>query len=154
MKQFRVYADTSVFGGCFDHEFAKDSKLFFKDIETGRFVLVISTATLAELKRAPERIQKVLVALPPENVELIEFRDEIAALRDAYLQAGILSPDSKADAEHIAAASVAEVDFVVSWNFRHIVHFEKIAAYQAVNLMNGYKEIRIYSPKEVVDYEE
>ena len=34
-----------------------------------------------------------------------------------------------------------EVDFVVSWNFKHIVHFEKIAGYQAVNLLNGYREI-------------
>jgi len=49
---------------------------------------------------------------------------------------------------------VAEVDFVISWNFKHIVHFEKIAGYQAVNLMNGYKEVRIYSPKEVVESEE
>jgi len=45
---------------------------------------------------------------------------------------------------------VADVDFVVSWNFKHIVHYEKIIAYHAVNLMNGYKEIGIYSPKEVV----
>ncbi len=43
--------------------------------------------------------------------------------------------------------------FVVSWNFKHIVHYEKIAGYQAVNLLNGYKEIRIYSPKEVVGNE-
>ena len=60
----------------------------------------------------------------------------------------------QADAEHIASASVAEVDFVVSWNFKHIVQFEKIAGYQAVNLLNGYREIRIYSPKEVVANEE
>jgi len=46
------------------------------------------------------------------------------------------------------------VDFVVSWNFKHIVHFEKISGYQAVNLMNGYRKIRIYSPREVVGYEE
>jgi hypothetical protein len=153
MKQFRVYADTSVFGGCFDNEFAKESKLFFKEIKTGKFVLVISTGTLAELERALQKVQKVLADLSPENVELMEFNDEIARLRDAYIKAGILTPDNIADAEHIAAASVADVDFVVSWNFRHIVHFEKIIAYQAVNLMNGYKEIRIYTPREVVDHE-
>ena len=51
-------------------------------------------------------------------------------------------------------ASVADVDFVVSWNFKHIVHYEKISGYQAVNLMGGYKEIRIYSPRELVESEE
>lgn len=153
MKQFRVYADTSVFGGCFDEEFEEESKLFFDIIKTGKFILLISTTLLRELDKAPLKVQNILNELPPENVELIEFSDEISNLRDAYLEAGILSPNSEADAEHIASASVADVDFVVSWNFKHIVHFEKITGYHAVNLLKGYKGIRIYSPKEVVGNE-
>jgi predicted nucleic acid-binding protein len=154
MKIFRVYADTSVFGGCFDDEFARESELFFSAIKAGEFILLISTTTLAELGRAPEYVRKVLATLPRDAVEAIQFTDEIAKLRDAYLEAGILHAEQRSDAEHIASASVAEADFVVSWNFKHIVHFEKIAAYQAVNLINGYKEIRIYSPKEVVASEQ
>jgi len=154
MKQFRVYADTSVFGGCFDDEFAEESKSLFSDIKAGKFVLVISSTTLGELERAPDYVQKVLTELPSENMEIIEFCDEIARLRDAYLEARIVEPAAKADAEHIASASVADVDFVVSWNFKHIVHYEKIAGYQAINLINGYKEIRMYSPKEVVENDE
>jgi len=151
MKQLRVYADTSVFGGCFDDEFAEESKSFFADIKAGKFILVVSSTTLGELDRAPQQVQKVLAGLPAENVEIIEFSDEVVSLRDAYLDAGIVGPEGRADAEHIASASVADVDFVVSWNFKHIVHFEKIAGYQAINLINGYKEIRIFSPKEVVE---
>jgi len=154
MKKFRVYADTSVFGGCFDDEFTDESKRFFASVKTGKFTLVVSTTTLAELRRAPEYVRQLLVGLPQDAVESLEFSEQIAHLRDAYLAAGILKPENKSDAEHIASASVADVDFVVSWNFKHIVHFEKIAGYHAVNLMNGYKEIRIYSPKEVVESEE
>jgi len=154
MKLFTIYADTSVFGGCFDEEFARESKLLFESIKNGKFTLVISSTTLGELEKAPDYVQKVLAELPLERVEIIDFCDEIAVLRDAYLQAGIVPVQSKADAEHIAAASVADVDFVVSWNFKHIVHYEKISGYHAVNLMNGYKQIRIYSPKEVVENEE
>ena len=153
MKQLRVYADTSVFGGCFDEEFAEESKSFFEDIKAGKFTLIVSTTTLAELQRSPDHVRKVLTQLPEDAVEMLDFSEEITHLRDAYLQAGILKPENKADAEHIASASVADVDFVVSWNFKHIVHFQKIAGYQAVNLMNGYREIRIYSPKEVVGSE-
>jgi hypothetical protein len=65
-----------------------------------------------------------------------------------------VGPASFADAEHIACASVAAVDLIVSWNFRHIVHFDKIRGYHAVNLVNGYNAIPIYSPKEVVGHEE
>jgi hypothetical protein len=154
MRRFRVYADTSVFGGCFDDEFSNESKLFFSEIRAGKYTLVVSTTTLAELRKAPEHVRQVLGELPKDAIETLEFSEQIAHLRDAYLAAGILKPENKSDAEHIASASVAEVDFVISWNFKHIVHFEKIAGYQAVNLMNGYKEIRIYSPNEVVQSEE
>lgn len=154
VKILRVYADTSVFGGCFDEEFASESKAFFEEVKAGEFVLVVSATALGELERAPDNVQKVLTALPPDSVEIVGFSEEIGLLRDAYLKAGILGADAKADAEHIASASVADADFVVSWNFRHIVHYEKIRGYQAINLMNGYREIRIYSPKEVVENEE
>ncbi len=151
MKRFRAYADTSVFGGCFDDEFAAESKAFFASVRSGKFVLVVSPTVLAELQRAPEQVKKILADLPPSAVEFVGIDSEVERLRDAYLSAGILAHGHRSDAEHIAAASVAAVDFVVSWNFRHIVQFEKIAGYQAVNLLNGYREIRIYSPKEVAD---
>lgn len=150
MKKFRVYADTSVYGGCFDEVFAQESIAFFDAVRQGRFKLVISPTVLTELQRAPEHVRKLLGDLPADTIEMIDRADEIRSLREGYLEAGILGPEHQADAEHIASASVAEVDFVVSWNFKHIVQFEKITGYQAVNLMNGYREIRIFSPKEVV----
>jgi len=73
MKRFRVYADTSVFGGCFDKEFSEESRLFFTHIKAGKFVLVISATTLRELDRAPNYVQKVLNELPPKNVEIFSF---------------------------------------------------------------------------------
>jgi hypothetical protein len=76
---------------------------------------------------------------------------EVDELRDAYLQAGVVGPASLVDAEHIAYASVAEVDLIVSWNFKHIVHFEKIRGYHGVNLAKGYNPIPIHSPREVVE---
>ncbi|MGR3310183.1 MAG: hypothetical protein ACUZ77_05345 [Candidatus Brocadiales bacterium] len=150
MKKPRIYADTSVFGGCFDEEFSEESKALFEDIKTGKFMLVVATTTLRELDNAPDYVQRILADLLPETVEVINYSNEIGFLRDAYLEVGIVGDTCKSDAEHVAAASVAGVDFIVSWNFKHIVHYEKISGYQAVNLLNGYKPICIYSPKEVV----
>ena len=53
---------------------------------------------------------------------------------------------------HIALATIAEVDAIVSWNFKHIVHFEKIQKFNAVNIEMGYKPISIYSPREVTTH--
>jgi hypothetical protein len=49
-------------------------------------------------------------------------------------------------------ATVAQVDILVSWNFKHIVHFNKIRLFNAVNWEMRYKPIQIYSPREVTSY--
>jgi hypothetical protein len=82
--------------------------------------------------------------------ELVSLSEEIERLRDAYLQAGVLGPASVGDAEHIASASIAGAELVVSWNFKHIVLYEKIAGFEAVNILHGHRSVRIYSPKVVV----
>lgn len=43
---------------------------------------------------------------------------------------------------------------LVSWNFKHIVHFDKIRLFNAVNIEQGYKSLQIYSPREVTNYGE
>ncbi len=54
---------------------------------------------------------------------------------------------------HIALATVADADIVVSWNFRHIVRFDKIRAFNAVNMEAGYKALAIHSSREVATHE-
>ncbi len=151
MKRLRIYADTSVFGGCFDDEFSADSRRFFEEVGSGRFLLVVSETTLFELAEAPAEVREVLTRLPTGSLEIIQAPEEIAVLRDAYVQAGVLGGASIRDAAHVASASVADVDIIVSWNFRHIVHFEKIRGFRAVNLLKGYRMVEIYSPKEVIE---
>jgi hypothetical protein len=150
MKRLRVYADTSVFGGCFDPEFQAASTAFFREVAAGRFTLVVAEVTTRELREAPERVREVLAHLPRESVETVPFSEEIGQLRDAYIEAGVLGPASVDDAEHVASASVAGADLLISWNFKHVVHFDKIAGFEAVNLVHGYKAVRIHSPREVV----
>lgn len=58
------------------------------------------------------------------------------------------------DSDHIGLATIAEVDVLVSWNFKHIVHFDKIRLFNAVNIEQGYRPLQIYSPREVTNYGE
>jgi hypothetical protein len=150
VKTLRVYADTSVFGGCFDEEFEVESLKFFEEVRHGRFLLVISDITTTELDRAPQQVQTLLAGIPADRVEVVTSSDESRALREAYIEARVVGRASLNDAEHIAVATVANVDIVVSWNFKHIVHFEKIGGYEGVNTLNGYRSPKIYSPREVV----
>jgi hypothetical protein len=150
-RPLRLYADTSVIGGCFDPEFEEAGLKLFEQIREGRFILVVSETTLEELKQAPQRVRQLLAELPKEAVEQIIVTPEIETLRDAYVSARVTGTSSFYDAEHIACASVADVDVIVSWNFKHIVNFNRIRGYHAVNLFRGYHQIPIHTPAEVIE---
>jgi len=153
MRTLSVYTDTSVFGGVFDEEFEDPSKAFFGLVRSGRFSLLISDVTRQEIAGAPAAVQahfEQMLAF----VRLVPIDERVLILRDAYVNAGILTAQWVDDAAHVAAATVAEADLIVSWNFRHIVHFDKIRLYNAVNAMEGYRPLDIRSPMEVIEYED
>lgn len=71
----------------------------------------------------------------------------------AYEARKILASKYSADVRHIALATIAEVDALVSWNFRHIVRLDKIRLFNAVNVESGYRVLNILSPREVTLHE-
>ena len=123
---------------------------FIKDIKEGKCILLLTEVVIAELQEAPEQVRDILAELPPASVELINLNDEIIALRDAYIAAGIIKKRWLDDATHVAAATVAHADAIVSWNFKHIVRLDKMKQYNQVNLLNGYGILTIISPKELM----
>ena len=116
----------------------------------GQAVMLASDLLLRELAEAPAEVQSVLSALPLAHVERVALTDEAEHLRDLYLAARVVTPPHANDALHVALAVAARADMIVSWNFKHIVHYEKIRAYNAVNLLEGYSVIAIHSPQEVI----
>jgi len=147
----KVYADTSVFGGVFDEEFAKPTRQFFSEIDAGRFTLVTSAIVEAEIEPAPDRIRDFF-ARYESIAEIAQVTEEALLLQRQTIDSGIVTPKSAEDALHVALATVSGCALIVSWNFKHIVHFDKIPKYNAVNTRNGYGQIGIYSPLEVIDY--
>lgn len=152
MKVIRVYIDTSIIGGNFDSEFQKASLKFFKQVKENKFHLIISTLVQEEIVAAPEHVKIFLDKLKP-NATLIEVTEPALKLRQAYLKANIVSKKSSNDALHVALATVNNCPIIVSWNFKHIVHYEKIALYNSINILEGYQQIAIYSPMEVISYD-
>ena len=90
-----------------------------------------------------------LIAL---NAEILTVEENTLELADTYQKRKILTPNFSADGLHIALATVAEADLLVSWNFKHIVRFDKIRLFNAVNIEFGYKPLQIFSPREVTTY--
>lgn len=148
----RAYIDTSVFGGFFEPEFEQATRTFFDYVHAGSFTLLLSPMTLAELDRAPKHVLDLVASLPDATQELLLHDERVESLRDAYLEAKVVSAKSRGDAEHIAWASVAAADFIVSWNFKHIVQVDRIRGYHSVNLRLGFPLVSIHSPMEVIPY--
>jgi hypothetical protein len=117
-RPFRVYVDTSVIGGCLDPEFATDSLRVVEAARSGLVILLVNEVVSYELAGAPSAVQSIIPSLPSSAMEVVPLSSEVLNLRDAYLAAGIVSPRSAYDATHVAAATVAEADAIVSWNFR------------------------------------
>ena len=148
----KIYADTSVFGGVFDQEFSGPSKQFFAEIDAGRFILVTSAVVAAEIEPAPGEIRAFFAGYT-ESAAIVDVSEDALELRLNYIKSGVVTESSLDDALHVAIATVSGCDLIVSWNFRHIVHFEKIPKYNAVNRLNGHNHIGIYSPSEVIQYD-
>lgn len=153
MAVIRTYCDTSVFGGVFDDEFCAASNAFFEQVKSGRFRLLVSDISRAEVASTPAQVKELFESLLGE-MELVPVDERILALRDAYVKTGIVGARSKDDAAHVAAATVVGAELIVSWNFRHIVHFDKIRLYNEVNKVYGFSAVDIRSPLEVIEYED
>ena len=87
--------------------------------------------------------------MPDAHIEFIAISPEAEELATAYIQDGAISRSMRADALHIALATVARADVLVSWNFKHIVNLKRIHAYNAVNLKRGHPFLEIRTPREV-----
>jgi predicted nucleic acid-binding protein len=146
--------DTSVIGGCYDPEFATWSNALMADFQAGRLLPVVSELVASECEEAPAQVQQKLEELLALKAELLTLTPEALDLAAEYSRHGILPPRFRNDLLHIAAATVADVDVLVSWNFKHIVRLDRIRLYSAVNLELGYKPIQIYSPREVASNED
>ncbi|MBS1514247.1 MAG: PIN domain-containing protein [Bacteroidetes bacterium] len=149
MKTLRVYLDTSVIGGCFDEEFEDASNKLIEEIRLGLKIGVVSEIFLKELEGAPIQVKELFDSLK-DYVEILVWTDEVDKLSKEYLNNKVVTLKYYGDAMHISYATVYNVDVLVSWNFKHIVNYDKILRFNSINLANGYKNLQIYTPMEVI----
>lgn len=149
----RIYVDASVVGGCEDVEFAEDSLRLWREFVAGSHVLLLSAHTLRELEGAPAAVRDRLLEVPPAHQFVLADSDQAFDLAEAYLSHGVVGPGSRADALHVALATLGNAGVLVSWNFKHIVNLGRIRQFNSVNLSLGYGILEIRTPKEVLDYD-
>jgi len=146
----KVYADTSVIGGCFDDEFKQWSNALFQEFIVGTKHIMLSDLTLQELEFARQEVREKVIEIPDKHRVAIGITDEAIQLAETYINEGALTKKSYNDALHIALATLNNSDVLASWNFKHIVNLDRIRLYNSINLRLGFRIIEIRTPREIL----
>ena len=97
--------------------------------------LVLDEAGVGEPAKAAERLQ--LLA----NIPLLDLNEKVDALATKLVVDGILPQVAIRDASHLAAAGVHRMDFLLTWNCKHIAN-----PFIADRLHSCFSEMGIHLP--------
>ena len=157
MRVPKIYLETTIFNFVYADD-ASDKKAdtlkLFEEIKAGKYQPFTSAYVTKELERASDdkRI-KMNNLIKAYNVKVLLPNDDISRLAGVYVSEGVIPVKYETDALHLAAATLNDIDFVVSWNFRHIVKRKTMVMTELINSRYNYKKIGIYSPSEVIENE-
>ena len=114
---------------------------------------VITEVVLAEIHDASsEEAARILRHIDRVHPSVYGIDDAMESLAQAYIAAGVLPKGREEDARHVAAATCLQLDYLVSWNHRHMTGPKKRIQYEAVNRLHGYfKTPKICNPFEACD---
>jgi predicted nucleic acid-binding protein len=154
-----IYLETTIFNFPFADDapqYQADTLKLFAEIKAGKFKPFTSEYVPRELEitKDVEKVAKMKALIADYKITVIPASSEIERLAGVYVAAGIIPEKYKTDALHIAAATVAGHDFIVSLNFRHIVKHKTIIETEIINAREGYKRVFIHTPAEVIDHDE
>jgi len=150
-----IYLDTSVLNFFFedkDLEKANSTRELFREIRNGKFNAYISELVLREVgKTRGLKRERLLSLIKTYKIPWLEVTPECIDLTEKYMERKIFPSKYRDDGLHIAIATVHQIDVVVSWNLRHMVKLRTRREVKGINIVEGYKEIEICTPMEVIE---
>jgi predicted nucleic acid-binding protein len=153
----KLFIETSVFNFYFEGKQGqkqKDAIRLFEEIAKGRYEAYTSQAVIDEIKDASREKSEKMSALSQKYIKGLIFpQSEAARMADIYVKKGIVPSKYENDALHIATAVVSNFDFVVSYNQGHIVKTKTMIGTGLTNLREGYRQIGLSTPTEVLEYD-
>lgn len=114
-----------------------------------RFELCTSALTIEEAGRGHlEAAALRLEAL--EGIAILPLTEAVVSLSDALIHGGTLPASAQSDAIHIAVSAVHGIDYLLTWNFRHIANAETRPLIRKVCEQQGYVSPEICTPSELM----
>jgi len=149
--KLKVYLDTSVVSALFDDRNPERKSLtesFFGEIPT--FEIYISNITVLEIENTPDKNLKKVMKESIEPFTILSVSDDVEELALEIIEKGAIKTSYSEDAYHIAIALLNEMDFLLSWNFRHIVKKKTKDIVRMICSLKKLRQLEILTPAELL----
>ena len=115
-----------------------------------RFEFVISRIVRAEIQQGDVRAAQQRIEIT-SRLTILENLPEIDILVQKLLDSGAVPRNSRPDAQHIAIATVHNVEYLVSWNHKHIVNEHKREHIKQICQEAGFQPTTICTPTQLME---
>ncbi|MBI2653149.1 type II toxin-antitoxin system VapC family toxin [Candidatus Woesearchaeota archaeon] len=150
----KLYIESSVINFAFaadDLNRVQITQKFF-EVDIKKHEPFISELVLEEIEKTPgPKREKMSNFVLSHGFRVLPNSEEAEKLASKYVKAGLIPEKYLNDAIHIALASVNKIEVLVSWNMEHIVKLKTIVGVNKINKEEGYANILINTPEEVLE---
>ncbi|MDE0481622.1 MAG: hypothetical protein OXI67_03480 [Candidatus Poribacteria bacterium] len=111
---------------------------------------MISNIVLSEAREGDSiPVQKRLEVL--DGLPILDMTHEAMILVDNLINAGAVPKQSRPDAQHIAIATLNRIEYLISWNYKHIVNETKRNLINEVCQNAGFEPTILCTPIELME---
>lgn len=148
----RVYLETSLISACVSTKtdlaslYQRKSSLEWLEVQGPLHQLYISAEVTDELDSPsyPRRHEAMDLCA---RFGLLAVNDDVVGLAKVLVRERVMPGPVAGDAVHVAAACVHRMNYLLSWNVRHLANRNKVAHLQVVCLRLGYMPPLILTPE-------
>jgi hypothetical protein len=122
------------------------------DNERGGYDCFVSALVLDELRNGDYPKKQECVSLI-QHFSLLQINHDILEIAQVYQERGLMPKTPSADALHLALASYYRMDFLLTWNCRHIANANKTRHLEIINHKLGLAVPLLITPHQLQPWE-
>ena len=149
-KKLKVYLDTSVISHLWQldaPEKMQETLDLWDEFKVGKFDIYLSKVTIEEINECTEeKKQKLSKYLNEIKFIILNLSEEAISVGRQIIELGILKEKSRDDANHIGVAVTNGMDYIISWNFKHMVNIKTVNGVRAITNLRNYNNIDLVTP--------
>ena len=151
-----VYLDTTVLSYLVDEResiknFIEVTKEWW-NTQRKHYNVYLSVETLAELNEG-NHPQKAKAIHLTKTIEILPRAKEVEEIAEIYIKHSLMPNDMRGDAIHLAYASVYKIDFLLTWNCKHLANANKKTHIRIINSKLGLFVPEVITPLELFEEE-